>query len=225
MNCELLILKTWLRLLLQSDDKLDKSCVSSSSVKNTSTSFGPFLQSSLIMDEENADSILDEHCSRIWERSAGQTPSRSPGRSRSPERFRKPLTPHAGPASMPGTLHVKPGQGKKRTNPMSHSMSSFDSGMGDDVNNKCVETHKHYHHHHHHHHDKRKTKQRLELQAQQHSMVCWGDGTPTSHAHSGRSSRQRSGTRTSSDACSYLDSGISESCQTTQDVLDPAKSK
>ncbi|XP_052263701.1 axin-1-like isoform X2 [Dreissena polymorpha] len=210
-------------------ETLDRSNVSNTSIKNntTSTSLPPLLTSSFI-EEENADSILDEHCSRIWERSAQQTPSRSPGRhsphSKSPDRFRKPL-PHSGSASMSGTLqHVRSSQSKKRTN-MSHSMSSFDSGMGDDLN-KCVETHKHIHHHHHHHHEKqqRKNKQRLELQAQQHSMVCWGDGTAQHHGV--RSARQKA--RVSSDVCSNLDSGISmvESCPATQDLaIDPAQTK
>ena len=36
--------------------------------------------------DESAQSILDTHCSRIWESSAGQTPSRSPGRY-SPDRI------------------------------------------------------------------------------------------------------------------------------------------
>ncbi|WAQ96321.1 AXIN1-like protein [Mya arenaria] len=209
-------------------ETMEKTCLSSSSVKNaTSTSFGPLLQSSMI-DEENADSILEEHCSRIWESSAGQTPSRSPGRSRSPDRFRKPAVPPTGTSSMPGTLHVKTSQSKKRTNStMSHSLASFDSGMGDDAHKQCV-SHKHYHHHHHHHHEKRKTKQKLEWQAQEHSKVCIGD-VSTPH-HGGRGTRTRSAPRTSSDAYSNLDSGISmvESCQTTQDnslMADPAKSK
>lgn len=227
----------WLKLLLQSEisESVDKTALSSTSSKNntTATSIVPLLTSSMI-EEENANSILDEHCSRIWERSAQQTPSRSPGRhsprSKSPDRFRKSLAhsqPHCS-SSMPGTLHVKPSHGKKRTD-FSHSMASFDSGMGDDLNKCSVETHKHIHHHHHHHHEKgRKNKQRLELQAQQHSMMCWSDGTPRHHSASG--TRQRPSRATSSDACSNLDSGISmiESYgQPHQEVgmLDPTNTK
>ncbi|XP_045210940.1 axin-1-like [Mercenaria mercenaria] len=196
------------------NDTLDKSCVSATSSKNntTSTSLVPLLTSSVI-DEENADSILEEHCSRIWERSAQQTPSRSPGRhsprSKSPDRFRKSLSqshPHSGTSSMPTTLHSKP-LSKKRGE--FYSMSSFDSGMGEDLNKCSVETHKHIHHHHHHHHNERgrKSKHKLEQQAQQHSMMCWSDGTPRPHSSSG--TRQKTGSRTHSDACSNLDSGIS----------------
>lgn len=213
LDINLCILKMWFKLLLQSEinETLDKTALSSTSSKNntTATSIVPLLTSSMI-EEENANSILDEHCSRIWERSAQQTPSRSPGRhsprSKSPDRFRKGQ-PHSCSSSMPGTLHVKTLHGKKRTD-FSHSMSSFDSGMGDDLNKCSVETHKHIHHHHHHHHEKgRKNKQRLELAAQQHSMVCWGDGTPRHHSAS--ANRQRPSRSASSDACSNLDSGIS----------------
>lgn len=216
-------------------DTLEKSCVSATSSKNntTSTSLVPLLTSSMI-DEENADSILEEHCSRIWERSAGQTPSRSPGRhsprSKSPDRFRKTLSqgqPHSGTASMPTTLHTKQLH-KKRAE--FYSMSSFDSGMGEDLNKCSVETHKHIHHHHHHHHNERgrKSKHKLELQAQQHSMMLWGDGTPRSHSSSG--TRQKTGGRTHSDACSNLDSGISmvESVSQPQadvSVSDPSRTK
>lgn len=189
----------------------DKSCVSTASSKNnTSTSIVPLLTSSMI-DEENADSILEEHCSRIWERSAGQTPSRSP-HLQSPERHRKALSqtqPHSGASSMPGTLHStsKMLHNKKRTE--FYSMSSFDSGMSEDLNKCSVETHKHIHHHHHHHHNERgrKSKHKLEIQAQHHSMVCWGEGTPRPHSSSG--TRQKTGSRTHSDVCSNLDSGIS----------------
>ena len=230
------VIRFLLKLLFQSDvseSLVDKSCVSSiSSRNNTATSIVPLLTSSMI-DEENADSILEEHCSRIWERSAQQTPSRSPGRhsprSRSPDRHRKPLSQpqgHSGSSSMPGTLHTKPLNSKKR----GEFYSSFDSGMGDDSNNKCsVETHKHIHHHHHHHHERersgRRSKHKLELQAQQHSMFCWGDATPRPHG----GARQKTMSRSHSDNCSNLDSGISmiESVSQYPDVsvTDPAKTK
>lgn len=227
----------WLKLLLQSEinETLDKTTLSSTSSKNntTATSIVPLLTSSMI-DEENANSILDEHCSRIWERSAQQTPSRSPGRhsprSKSPDRFRKSLAhsqPHSCTSSMPGTLHVKSSHSKKRAD-FTHSVSSFDSGRGDEISNTCttVETHKHYHHHHHHHHDKgrsSKSKQRFEMQ--QHGM--WGENTPRHHSASG--TRQRPSRSASSDACSNLDSGISTigsySQPTEISMLDPANTK
>lgn len=220
-----------LTLILQSDiEPLDKSCMSTTSSKNntTSTSIVPLLTSSMI-DEENADSILEEHCSRIWERSAQQTPSRSPGHH-SPDRFRKSSSQsqtHSGTSSMPGTLHTKLLH-KKRSE--FYSMSSFDSGMSEDLNKCSVETHKHIHHHHHHHHNERgrKSKHKLEIQAQQHSMTCWGDGTPRPHSSSG--TRQKTGSRSHSDACSNLDSGISmiESIgqpHTDVTISDPATTK
>lgn len=207
--------------------------MSTTSSKNNTTSLVPLLTSSVI-EEENADSILEEHCSRIWERSAQQTPSRSPGRhsprSKSPDRIRKTLSQsqaHSGSSSVPGTLHTKPLH-KKRTE--FYSMSSFDSGMGEDLNKCSVETHKHIHHHHHHHHNERgrKSKHKLEIQAQQHSMMCWGDKTPRPHSSSG--SRQKTGSRVHSDVCSNLDSGIStvESAgqpQIDESITDPSRTK
>lgn len=184
------------------NDTMDRSCISMTSSRNT-TSIMPLLTSSLI-DDENADSILEEHCSRVWDRSAQQTPSRSPGRHsppprpKSPDRTRKVLSqtqPHSGASSMPGTLHMKPLHSKKRTE--FYSMSSFDSGVVED-NNKCaLETHKHIHHHHHHHHSRdRKSKHKLEMEAQQHSLVCSGTGRKTNIRNH------------SSDAASNIDSGI-----------------
>lgn len=211
--------------LNQSDvsDTLDKSCASASS-RTTTTSIIPLLTSSMI-DEENADSILEEHCSRIWESSAQQTPSRSPGRhsprSKSPDRSRRSLS-QPGSSSLPGTLQTKHLH-KKRSD--IYSLSSVDSGV-EDVNKHSVETHKHIHHHHHHHHDRRRSKHKLELQAQQHSMVCWSDNP---RPHSG-TTRQKpvSGSRNHSDVCSNLDSGIStiESIgQPPDPVQDPTTSK
>lgn len=200
------------------NDTMDRSCISATSSRNT-TSLVPLLTSSLIDEHENADSILEEHCSRVWERSAQQTPSRSPGRhspparSKSPERTRKVLSqtqPHSGASSMPGTLHMKPLHNKKRTD--FFSMSSFDSGVGEDKN-CALETHKHIHHHHHHHHGRdRKSKHKLEIEAQQHSMVCWGDVGGTPRPHSSGGTGRKTGPRNanhSSDAASNFDSGIS----------------
>ena len=231
LDTHMCIFKLWLKLLLQSEfnGSMEKTALSSTSSKNntTATSIVPLLTSSMI-EEENANSILDEHLSRIWERSAQQTPSRSPGRHSPPDRTRKGMghsQPHPCPSSMPGTLHVKNSHAKKRPD-FSHSMSSFDSGVGDDLNKCSVETHKHIHHHHHHHHEKgRKNKQRLELAAQQHSMVCWGDGTPRHHSAS--ATKQRPSRSASSDATSNKDSGISMIESYGQDMVrpDPANIK
>ena len=217
---------------LQSElnDTMDRSCISTSS-RNT-TSIVPLLTSSMI-DDENADSILDEHCSRVWDRSVQETPSPGrhspPPRPKSPDRTRKVLSqtqPHSGSASMPSTLHssMKPLHSKKKTD--FFSMSSFDSGV---VEDKCaLETHKHIHHHHHHHHsrDSRKSKHKLEIEAQQHSYVCLGDiGTPRPHSSSstGRKTNIRNH---SSDAASNIDSGISlDSAQPHPPTFDTSNTK
>lgn len=212
------------------NDTMDRSCISTSS-RNT-TSIGPLLTSSMI-DDENADSILDEHCSRVWDRSVQDTPSPGrhspPPRPKSPDRTRKVLSqtqPHSGSASMPSTLHssMKPLHNKKRTD--FYSMSSFDSGV---VEDKCaLETHKHIHHHHHHHHsrDSRKSKHKLEIEAQQHSYVCFGDiGTPRPHG-SGSTGRKTNIRNHSSDAASNIDSGISlDSAQPHPPLFDTSNTK
>ena len=101
-------------------------------------------------DEDNAQSILEEHCSRIWDSSAGQTPSRSPGRH-SPERAAGLLAGDrsfnsrramAGPSPNVSGLLLGHRPYHKRTKDRldtsstsaSHltSMLSFDSGMGGD---------------------------------------------------------------------------------------------
>ncbi|KAK3610677.1 hypothetical protein CHS0354_028064 [Potamilus streckersoni] len=212
---------------------LNKSCTSSSSGRNnnTATSLVPLMSSSIIgFEEENADSILDEHCSRIWERSAQDTPSRSPGRhspsrSKSPDRtLRKDPQgrPLSGPASVPGTLHTKSLHSKKR--PDYYSTLSFDSGMGEDKN--AFETHKHIHHHHHHHHGREsKSKSQLEIEAQNHSMVCWGDYERKGDHDRGRTARKTN--RKHSDSSSNIDSGISlvESVSPVPNIADPATTK
>ena len=124
--------------------------------------------------EDNAQSILEEHCSRIWDSSAGQTPSRSPGRhslkswSHDQERSFARRVALSGPSlNLSGTTNHK-GHHHKRKDKDSHFMSTllFDSGMGED---------KSYNIHYHHHHNKAaKCKQHfLEAEAQRRSMVLY----------------------------------------------------
>lgn len=47
--------------------------------------------------DDNAQSILEEHCSRVWDSSNGQTPSRSPGRHSPDRSFRYPHPPGPSP--------------------------------------------------------------------------------------------------------------------------------
>ena len=119
--------------------------------------------------EDNAQSILEEHVSRIWDNSAQQTPSRSPGRhtplSKSPERaYRKLLSP--GYMASPVTYS----KACKRKEKDYISLVSYDSGVSEPTHHHgvgytdhghhsdyppCQTPHcKHVHHYHHHHHVK-----------------------------------------------------------------------
>jgi hypothetical protein len=118
--------------------------------------------------EDNAQSILEEHCSRVWDNSNGQTPSRSPGRH-SPKSWandpnnsiRYPYAPGPSPNVSASTLfstpHNKSHTRRKDKDANALMTSSYDSGTGTDdksgVYYKETEHHKFvYHHHHHHHH-------------------------------------------------------------------------
>lgn len=115
-------------------------------------------------EDDNAQSILEEHVSRVWDSSNGQTPSRSPG-AHSPERPGRPSRgggqPHyPTPNTSSSLLHTSFGSSNKphfyRRKDLSNS--SYDSGMGVEERTGVyyegeVSHHKHiFHHHHHHHH-------------------------------------------------------------------------
>lgn len=162
-------------------------------------------------EDDNAQSILEEHVSRIWDSSNGQTPSRSPGRH-SPDRMdhsiRYPAPPgpspnvsgtnlgvsHASHLAPPKGLSHNRRKGEKDPAPAGAQLStaSFDSGMGEDrsgvyyhepENNR----HKHvYHYHHHHHHIPKDSKGRtvLEHQAQSRSMQYYINPALRNHSDS-----------------------------------------
>ena len=131
-------------------------------------------------DEDNAQSILEEHCSRIWDGSNDQTPSRSPpGGRHSPKSWSPDRSgsysrrPPGGPGPTPNTSGISLFSGarghhkdrrrdKDNVSVGSHFLSnkSFDSGMGEDRSGLHhhhgdgldSQRHKHVHHYHHHHH-------------------------------------------------------------------------
>ncbi|XP_074647561.1 axin-1-like [Tubulanus polymorphus] len=138
--------------------------------------------------EDNAQSILEEHVSRIWDCSNGQTPSRSPGKhspkSKSPERaYRKLLTPgYMAGVPKPG-YHAS--SSSKRKDKDYISLHSYDSGVSEpsgaiyDIAEPTTH-YKHIHHHHHHHHAVRdvikSSKQLYEVDAaQQCGISCCVD--------------------------------------------------
>ncbi|CAH1794458.1 unnamed protein product, partial [Owenia fusiformis] len=185
--------------------------------------------------DESAQSILEDHCSRVWESSAGQTPSRSPGRhspkEKSPDRAAR--IQH----SLPGTLH-KPHKNKKDKEYL--STYSGDSGVGDDKSglahtpmysslDNYGHGHKHIHHvHHHHHHISKDFKSKhltaMEIEAQRRaypsliykgeagkfSMEGLQDQVVKQQQGRGRPSKKTSTAKTkSSETSSNIDSGVS----------------
>ncbi|XP_012946249.1 axin-1, partial [Aplysia californica] len=97
---------------LRSINVVDKSqseeekLVTSFAKHNTSASFMPL---KLTMEEETAESILDQHCSRIWASSSHHTPSysppgrQSPPHGKSPERHKDPRSRAKGMSSSSGS--------------------------------------------------------------------------------------------------------------------------
>ncbi|XP_071107823.1 axin-1-like isoform X1 [Haliotis cracherodii] len=198
-----------LRCLSEADETAGTSMMKNT----TATSIIPMMSTSAV-EEETAESILDQHCSRIWANSNHHTPSRSPGRhsprNKSPDRLRLNKTLPAG--------GVSGHRSRKREN--RDFVASCDSGVGDESCNK--ETHRHIHHHHHHHHrELRTSKQQMEYEAQKYSMACIGSDLLNNGSRSfsefhhreietrGRSSKKSCATRKGSDASSHIDSGIS----------------
>lgn len=184
------------------------------------------------IDDELADSILEEHCSRIWESSAQQTPCRSPGRhspkSKSPDRLHcKAMAPGVSSIQVPPGSLAKVHSGHKKKDKDLHSMWSCDSGVGEEKStgghHSQESTHKLYHHYYHHHHHSShegKSRQQIEMEARKYGMMCYM-GEPVSRNHPdyhltahkesdrGRSHIRKSNVRKHSDASSNIDSGIS----------------
>lgn len=194
-------------------EEADRSLLSTSIAQKdlSSTSLLP-LMTSAVLDEDNPDSILEEHCSRIWESSVGQTPSRSPGRHsppngdhRSHDRSR---SKNQSQPSLPSHKQIH----RKRPD----FYSSFDSGMGEDK--PALETHRHIHHHHHHHHPSSKSRAFPEYDSQK--LYTGSD------FDRGRTAR-KSGKCKHSDTSSNIDSGISmiESIPPMPNPNDPSTEK
>ena len=189
-------------------------------------------------DDDNAQSILEDHCSRIWEGSNDQTPSRSPpGSHRSPDRngsFRGIIagpTPNTSGINLFGRTHHKRKEKDNFSSSGSNILStmSYDSGMGDDHSGiyHHHSDHKHVHHHHHHHmigggKDRSSMKQ-AEYEARRHLAYCRSDPNMQARGHSEpligdlgdpmargrpRDIRTRSAKKTS-DSSSNIDSGVS----------------
>lgn len=220
-------LRESIRCISESEESEDKNV----SVTSASSKLIPSIPL-MPIDDELADSILEEHCSRIWESSAQQTPCRSPGRHspkpKSPDRLHcKAMAPGVSSIQVPPGSLAKVHSGHKKKDKDLHSMWSCDSGVGEEKStgghHSQESTHKLYHHYYHHHHHSShegKSRQQIEMEARKYGMMCYM-GEPVSRNHPdyhltahkesdrGRSHIRKSNVRKHSDASSNIDSGIS----------------
>ena len=170
--------------LTESESDTSVSCAPTSKAVPTvgAVPLGTLIATAMDDREENAQSILEDHVSRIWDSSTGQTPSRSPGRHSPQHGFLRLPSFIAGPspnvsanlsyvAPVPPTLPPKSYHHKRKEkdlNTSNHFMSalSFNSSVGDVVDRSAsgvaagssaadtsLDSHsRHVHHYHHHHH-------------------------------------------------------------------------
>ncbi|CAL1527279.1 unnamed protein product [Lymnaea stagnalis] len=215
-----------LKSLNTTEIELEEKLVTSFSKGNTPATLIPLMRPS-VMEEETAESILDQHCSRIWASSSHHTPSysppghQSPPHSKSPDRHkdaRKKAIP--GPAAVPNPYMAR-GYHKRRD----FSTVSYDSGIENSNLILCgTETHRHIHHHHHHHHSSRESsskKTQVEVEAQTCGLSPWRGDNPANLsadyaagdcAGRGRTNLRKSACsalRKTSDTSSNIDSGVS----------------
>jgi len=108
------------------------------------------------LDDLNAQSILDEHCSQVWDSSAGQSPGRASPKSYSPDRSANRSRLMVGPSPNVSAASYKGHHHKRKDKDAHYSMSmlSFDSGMGEEKTSvHCdPESSRHIHHYYHFHH-------------------------------------------------------------------------
>ncbi len=231
-----------------SSASLDRKNVSSSSMGSLQLNALMATAMAAEQEDENAQSILEEHCSRIWDNSSSQTPSRSPGRSPDRGHRRIPLM-----GQTPNVAMMK-----KRKDKDTHlSTLSFDSGVGEDKSGVYVDqdgqNNKYVYHHHHHHHvgkeSKSKQQQIMEYEreaqreAQRRGMTYYtSDPMMRGHSQSGHpephsgqtaweeantSTRgrsrdaKRSNAKKNSDSSSNIDSGVG----LVYDISSPSKEK
>ncbi|KAK0049197.1 axin-1 [Biomphalaria pfeifferi] len=192
---------------------------------NTSSSFMPLIRP-VAMEEETAESILDQHCSRIWASSSHHTPSysppghQSPPHNKSPDRHKDARKKSMNVPSIAQNPYLNRSYHKKRD----FASVSHDSGIENCNLILCgTETHRHIHHHHHHHHTSRDSSSKktfAEVEAQACGLGSWRTENPAGIsidynqdiAGRGRSNLRKSAggvVRKNSDTSSNIDSGIS----------------
>ncbi|NP_001158475.1 axis inhibitor 1 [Saccoglossus kowalevskii] len=126
--------------------------------------------------EEDPNSIIEEHFSRVFDSSGKHTPHGywSPGRhtpkSKSPDRAFRKVNYHGVSQLPPAMLQKLSHQQHKsrHANRDSGTITIYDTETG------MAHHHKHHHHHHVHHHTSTKTKHQIEAEATQRSMAMLG---------------------------------------------------
>ncbi|XP_070580133.1 axin-1-like [Ptychodera flava] len=124
--------------------------------------------------EDDPNSIIDEHFSRVFRDNSGRhtphgcwSPGRHTPKSKSPDRA---LRKNGAPLPLPGALYSKLSQQYKSRHPrdagMGHEYTIYDTETG------MAHHHKHHHHHHIHHHTSIKSKQQIENEAQHCSIAA-----------------------------------------------------
>ncbi|KAH9504030.1 hypothetical protein Btru_067566 [Bulinus truncatus] len=196
------------------------------------------------LEEEMPQSILDQHCDRIWASSSHHTPSysppghQSPPHSKSPDRHKDARKKGMGVPTVAQNPYLARSYHKKRD----FASVSYDSGIENCNLILCgTETHRHIHHHHHHHHTSRDSsnkKSLAEVEAQAFGLVPWRADNPANIsvdynqdvANRGRTNLRKSACgaiRKSSDTSSNMDSGISvmDSVKIPQNWNNPTNEK
>ena len=131
------------------------------------------------MVEDDPNSILDEHCSRVFMDSARHSPggTLSPSRSKSPDRARRAKSAGSIPGmSMPQgyTKHMLHKQRSK-----SKDAVARDSGFPQDYIETDMDKHMHKYHHHYY---SPKSKQEIEIDATRRTMAAYAhDGSEPSY--------------------------------------------
>ncbi|CAG5114634.1 unnamed protein product [Candidula unifasciata] len=203
------------------EEKIHKSeerSVTTFAKANTSASFMPL---STTMEEETAESILDQHCSRIWESSNHDTPSYSPPRPssppyRSPDRhkdLRSKALVH--PPGLSPAAYAPRSSHKKR------EFVTYDIDDRSMLVSGTTETHRHIHYHHYHHHRDSLKKAHVDYDTQTSGVSAWrtenlqniSSELPNPYyANRGRTHTRKNSSnvlKKTSDSCSNFDSGIS----------------
>lgn len=205
-------------MMLQTEDedmKLADISVAPTKGPNVSAigNLGALMASAMADQAADPQSILEEHCSRIWDNSNGQTPSRSPGRS--PDRASRraaQLANTSAPSLFSKSMIHHGHKRKDKEMHVSASMLSFDSGVGPEDKASGVHTDPDsslYRHHHHYHLHKPRYEGDTPRRIPAYHLdpnTSWED---PNRSRSRDPTKRPSTKKSSSDSSNNIDSGVS----------------